>query len=83
MSLKEIVTAITLIFITNKEKNGLKTRKNRDQWVNTLLEQMDQLDVYDNLLSKLLIYHAFLRNQTVLEDIFSIMFFIPFVYYIS
>ena len=83
MSLREIVTAITLIFITNKEKNGLKNRKNRDQWVNTLLEQMDQLDVYDNLLSKLLIYHAFLRNQTVLEDIFSIMFFIPFVYYIS
>ena len=83
MSLKEIVTAITLIFITNKEKNGLKKRKNRDQWVNTLLEQMDQLDVYDNLLSKLLIYHAFLRNQTVLEDIFSIMFFILFVYYIS
>lgn len=77
------MTAITLIFITNKEKNGLKKRKNRDQWVNTLLEQMDQLDVYDNLLSKLLIYHAFLRNQTVLEDIFSIMFFIPFVYYIS
>lgn len=83
MSLKEIATAITLIFITHKEKNGLKKRKNRDQWVKTLLKQMDQLDVYDNLLSKLLIYHAFLRNQSVFENILSIMFFIPFVYYIS
>ena len=42
--------------------------KKSDQWVKSSLEWRDQLDIYNNIHSKFLTYHASLIIQTVFQN---------------